>query len=131
MIIANQRISENLKYSEVRCRCGGRCDGGHLRWEIAMIFERIRRRCSEIAGKEIPIFINSGVRCELHNTMVGGSKNSFHMKGMALDLRTPQDFGLEMFAQVCNEENPSGGVITYSWGCHVDARGSRYRESKE
>lgn len=130
MIIANQYLSLHLKYSEVRCRCGGRCDGGHLRWEAVFLFERIRAACSKVSGRDCPIRINSGVRCELHNVMVGGAKGSQHLRGTALDLATPKGLDLEAFAAVCDQENPDGGVIIYAWGCHVDARGTRCREDR-
>lgn len=35
-----------------------------------------------------PIYINSGYRCEELNKEVGGSENSYHMKGLAADFRT-------------------------------------------
>ena len=35
-----------------------------------------------------PIHINSGYRCEELNKKVGGTENSYHMKGLAADFRT-------------------------------------------
>lgn len=35
---------------------------------------------------KMKIFINSGFRCKLLNKLVGGSKNSDHMKGNAADI---------------------------------------------
>lgn len=35
-----------------------------------------------------PIYINSGYRCEKLNKKVGGSKRSFHLQGLAVDLTT-------------------------------------------
>lgn len=34
-----------------------------------------------------PIYVNSGYRCPELNKAVGGSKNSYHMTGLAVDLR--------------------------------------------
>lgn len=34
-----------------------------------------------------PIYVNSGYRCKALNEAVGGSKNSYHMTGLAVDLR--------------------------------------------
>lgn len=34
-----------------------------------------------------PIYVNSGYRCKELNEAVGGSKNSYHMTGLAVDLR--------------------------------------------
>lgn len=38
-----------------------------------------------------PIFIVSGFRCELVNSLVGGSKDSQHRTGCAADIRTAED----------------------------------------
>lgn len=35
-----------------------------------------------------PIHINSGYRCKELNEAVGGTENSYHMKGLAVDFRT-------------------------------------------
>ena len=35
-----------------------------------------------------PIYVNSGYRNEKLNKMVGGSKRSFHLQGLAVDLTT-------------------------------------------
>lgn len=37
-----------------------------------------------------PILVNSGYRCEKLNEMVGGVKNSMHVKGLAADIRTKE-----------------------------------------
>lgn len=125
MIVANQWISEHLRHAEVRCRCrrtgAGSCDGGHLRVEAVLLFERIRRRCSEAFGRDCPIRIASGVRCRVHNLLVGGSDRSAHLSGMALDLKNPPDLDVETFRALCAEEVGEGGLGIYSWGVHVDA----------
>ena len=124
MIIANQRVSEHLFYSEVRCHCGQQgkrlCDGGHIRREVLDLFERIRARCSERMGRDCPIRVSSGVRCRLHNLQVGGRPRSQHLRGMALDLKTPNGLSLEEFQTICEEEVGLGGLGKYPWGAHVD-----------
>ena len=44
MIVANQKVSEHVYYSEVRCRCDRRgrrlCDGGHIRREVLDLLPR-------------------------------------------------------------------------------------------
>lgn len=49
---------------------------------IALILENVRA----VLGK--PIFINSCYRSPLVNAAVGGARNSFHLKGAAVDIRT-------------------------------------------
>jgi uncharacterized protein YcbK (DUF882 family) len=34
-----------------------------------------------------PITVTSGMRCKAHNKVIGGAKNSYHMKGLAVDLK--------------------------------------------
>ncbi|MCA9449675.1 MAG: peptidase M15 [Candidatus Omnitrophica bacterium] len=124
MIVANQKVSEHVYYSEVRCRCDRRgrrlCDGGHIRREVLDLFECIRARCSERLGRDCPIQILSGVRCRLHNILVGGASKSQHICGMALDLKTPEGIGVEEFYSICEEEVGDGGLGRYDWGAHID-----------
>lgn len=53
---------------------------------VANVLDPVR----EAYGK--PIVVNSGYRCQVHNTAVGGVKNSQHMKGEAADVR-PREVG--------------------------------------
>lgn len=78
---------ENFKTAEFRCKCNqciGMTEIHSLRWEskIKPILERIRHSL----GDE-PIYINSGVRCKVHNRRVGGARNSMHLDGLAVDIR--------------------------------------------
>ena len=128
MIIANQKVSAHLLYREVRCKGHECCDGGHIRWEVLELFERIRARCSYVMGRDVPIHINSGVRCQVHNIMVGGAKGSQHLKGLALDLAAPSIIGREEFDKICESVvGDRGGVGFYDWGNHIDARGELAR----
>ncbi len=121
----NHRLSEHLTWDEVRCKCGGSgtpssCDGGVLRSETVELFERIRRRCCDRLGRDCPLKINSAVRCMAHNQQVGGSKESQHLKGKAIDLRCPEGISLPEFWSICEEEAGLGGFGAYPWGAHVD-----------
>lgn len=71
------RTSRYTALTEVNCKCG--CG---LIPQKAMLekFDQLR----EAYGK--PIAITSGARCEKHNKKIGGSKNSNHVKGLAMDL---------------------------------------------
>jgi len=119
-------ISKHLKWSEVRCKGDGCCEGGRLTVNTVELFEVIRSQVGIALGEEVPIYVNSGFRCPKHNRKVGGSKNSLHMMGMAMDLRTPEGMSNEMFYIVCCLCNPNGGNGIYPWGCHVDT-GKRRR----
>jgi hypothetical protein len=53
------------------------------------MLERIRAFLSEKAGKEVPLIITSGYRCEQLNRMVGSQPTSDHPKAMAVDWIAP------------------------------------------
>lgn len=48
---------------------------------VVIICERLRREL------EVPIAVPSGYRTRTHNKKIGGSKDSYHMKGMAADIK--------------------------------------------
>ena len=121
----NHRLSEHLTWDEIRCKCGQggsaiSCDGGMLRCETVELFERIRRRCCDHMGHDCQLVVNSAVRCLEHNQRVGGSTDSQHLKGKAIDLRCPKEISLPVFWSICEEEVGLGGFGAYSWGAHVD-----------
>jgi len=45
------------------------------------IAEQLRR------GLECPLIVTSGYRTKAHNKKVGGAKDSYHMKGLAVDIK--------------------------------------------
>lgn len=51
---------------------------------LKTLIEEVLDQIREKFGK--PINVSSGYRCEKLNKLVGGSKNSFHLKGCAADL---------------------------------------------
>lgn len=54
----------------------------NLRRLVDMVLEKVRA----IWGA--PLYVNSGYRCESLNLLVGGAKNSQHLRGMAADITT-------------------------------------------
>lgn len=68
-------INRYFSYSEFACLCG-RCDyasGRDIDSRIPEIMLEIRLALMR------PVKISSGCRCDFHNTMVGGSRNSQHL----------------------------------------------------
>ncbi len=55
---------------------------------LAML-ERIRAHLSAKAGRDVPITILSGYRCERLNAAVNGADSSDHVKACAADIRAP------------------------------------------
>ena len=77
----------------------------------------------------LPIVINSGYRSPSWNAKVGGASNSFHIKGLACDIRPTNDDAdkLERLASICLSTNTIGGVGLYDTFVHIDARGTKAR----
>jgi uncharacterized protein YcbK (DUF882 family) len=40
---------------------------------------------------DLPMSVTSGYRCEDYNTIIGGSRNSWHKKGRAIDIKRKSD----------------------------------------
>ena len=70
-------LSEHFHRKEFECQCG--CGFDTVDHELIVVLEDIRKWFDK------PIIINSGARCEKHNKEVGGSDNSQHTKGRAVD----------------------------------------------
>ena len=74
-------INKYLKNREVACKCRHRnCVTTLLDHRVNGAFYKLRH----ILG--LPLHVTSGYRCELHNQDVGGSLNSYHTQGKALDI---------------------------------------------
>lgn len=73
---------KNFKFSEYKCKCGGKyCNGKphELAIHIVMANQYVRN----IYGKSVTI--TSGLRCIKWNKIQGGTDNSVHPKGQASD----------------------------------------------
>ena len=75
-----------------------------------------------------PIIITSGYRTPTRNKEVGGAKYSYHMRGMAADIRadgiTPKELANKLNKIVPDE----CGIIVYNSWVHFDVRTSKYRK---
>lgn len=78
-----------------------------------------------------PIYVNSGYRSLQHNVNVGGVKNSFHMKGLAVDFRTENYSPLQLkeilLKLIKDKKIKEGGIGTYPNFIHYDIRGTKAR----
>jgi len=70
--------SKYFKREEFACSCG--CGFSSVDVELLEVLEDVREHFDS------PVTINSACRCETHNKTVGGSNNSMHTKGMAVDI---------------------------------------------
>lgn len=75
-------IDSVLTLDEFKCRCKHPdCTRTLVLHSTIKSFERLRDRYSK------PIRITSGFRCQKHNLDVGGSFNSYHKIGAAIDIQ--------------------------------------------
>lgn len=83
-IVNDENINDfkNFKLSEIKCKCGGKYCNGYptgFSYELLRQLQDIRNHF----GKAV--IITSALRCQKHNSNVGGVKNSKHTQGKAVD----------------------------------------------
>ena len=117
---ANEKIGKHFSVREFACK-----DGSQVVFVdsyLVTILDILRNK----VGK--PVYINSGYRTPARNKAVGGAKYSYHMRGMAADIRVN---GMSA-KQVANELNAivpdECGIIVYKSWVHFDVRTSKYRK---
>jgi uncharacterized protein YcbK (DUF882 family) len=128
----SNRITEHFEYEEFECPC---CNRQWINLDLVHRLERLRLATGR------GIWVTSGCRCPDHNQVIGGSRNSYHLNGMAADIVFGGRGGL---TQKLDAKVPSGetvyefilqlfdGVIFYPERnfIHVDVRGYKYSESR-
>lgn len=63
---------------------------------LAWFLESLRMRLRMNLGKRLIVIVSSGFRCPELNLIIGGSKTSTHMKGLAADITCPGLTPLEL-----------------------------------
>ena len=74
------RLTENFNLKEFECPC---CHTVLLHPLLVWKLQKLRDEWG------LPLIINSGYRCEVHNREVGGVIRSLHKVGQAADVRVP------------------------------------------
>lgn len=117
-------VGETAEYSPVfyitqdlfKCKCGGKgCNGFPVEvdWQLLRYLDRIIVKCN---GADFRI--SSGLRCKTLNKAVGGSKNSCHMKGKAVDFAIIGKSGkatLAMVKEIVGDDLHSAYIIENNW----------------
>lgn len=117
---ANRKIGKHFKVKEFACK-----DGSQVVFidnTLVHILDVLR----EEVGK--PVIINSGYRTPEWNRKCEGAKYSYHMRGMAADIRVDGMSAKEV-ANKLNAIVPyAGGIIVYESFVHFDVRAQKYRK---
>lgn len=117
----NTKLGRHFKVREFACRDGS---------QVVFIDDYLYTILDILRQKlEKPVIINSGYRTPEWNAKCGGAKYSYHMRGMAADIRvdgmSPKELAKELDKIVEN----SCGIIVYNNWVHFDTRdGKKYRK---
>ncbi len=116
MEINNFKISNNFNLKEFECPC---CNRVKISNELVARLERLRI----IIGNK-PIVITSGYRCTNQNSIVGGTKKSYHKYGLACDIKIK---GMDPeFLKEYAIRSGFSGIGTYPNFTHLDLRKEIY-----
>lgn len=105
-----------FKREEFRCPCG-RCGGFPVEPDETLV--RLADRVREHFGA--PANVSSGVRCQAHNDELSGSaKNSYHLRGKAMDFAVRGVSGSKLLAYVKTQQVHYAYQISGSDYVHMD-----------
>lgn len=117
---ANMNVGKHFKVREFTCKDDSQVV--FIDTHLVAILDILRNKI----GK--PVIITSGYRTPEWNTKCGGAKYSYHMRGMAADIRvngmTPKQVASILNGIIPNE----CGIIVYSGWIHIDTRSNKYRK---
>lgn len=116
----NMNVGKHFKVREFACRDGSQVV--FIDTHLVAILDILRNKI----GK--PVIITSGYRTPEWNTKCGGAKYSYHMRGMAADIRV-NEMTPKQVASILNGIIPNEcGIIVYSGWIHIDTRSNKYRK---
>ena len=107
--------TKNFKVDEFACK---HCGENKIAQDVLDMAQVIRDEL------DVPVKVNSGYRCEVHNKNVGGVKASRHTKGHAADLSS--SVGAKAMFRAIQKLHKDGKLpmlgycICYPSFCHVD-----------
>lgn len=116
----NEKLGKHFKVKEFAC---------HDLSPVVFIDEYLWNVLNILRAKiEKPVIITSGYRTPGQNAKVGGAKYSYHMRGMAADIRV-NGMTPKQVANILNAIVPDEcGIIVYKSWVHFDVRKKKYRK---
>ncbi|GAB6181739.1 D-Ala-D-Ala carboxypeptidase family metallohydrolase [Desulfotomaculum defluvii] len=115
---AGVKLAPHFEEREFACRC---CGMVNVSMELVTKLEEMR----QAIGK--PIIVTSGYRCPLHNRAVGGAINSYHIRGLAADIKVAGCTAEQLAALAVRFGFDGIGIYRKGNFIHVDVRGYRAR----
>lgn len=116
----NEQLGKHFKVKEFACKDGSQVV--FIDEYLWAILDILRNKI----GK--PVIVTSGYRTPEWNKKAGGAKYSYHMRGMAADIKvygmTPKEVANELNNIVPDE----CGIIVYNSWVHFDVRHRKYRK---
>lgn len=118
---ANKKVGQHFKVREFACKDGSQAV--FIDDYLVTILDILRDKI----GK--PVIITSGYRTPWWNAKCDGAKYSYHIRGMAADIKV-NGMSAKELAKKLNEIIPNGcGIIVYQSWVHFDVRnGKKYRK---
>lgn len=117
----NVQLARHFKVKEFACK-----DGSQVVFiddYLYTILDILRQKL----GK--PVIITSGYRTPEWNAKCGGAKYSYHMRGMAADIRVNGMSAKELAKELDKIAENGCGIIVYNNWVHFDVRpGKKYRK---
>lgn len=116
----NMNVGKHFKVKEFACKDGSQVV--FIDTYLVFILDILRNKI----GK--PVIINSGYRTPERNAKVGGAKYSYHMRGMAADIRIEGMTAKEIAKKIDGIIPNECGIIVYENWVHLDTRSNKYRK---
>tara|TARA_R110000751_G_scaffold4346_3_gene21227 strand:+ start:24685 stop:25062 length:378 start_codon:yes stop_codon:yes gene_type:complete len=121
------QISNNFTLEEWKCH-----DGTHVPFNLVDSVKECAENLQHLRNKlGRAIIVVSGYRNPSYNEKIGGSKNSYHMRGMATDIKVsrmdPKDVHAAVEELIKDGIMRQGGLGLYKNFVHVDIRGTKAR----
>lgn len=120
--MSTYQVSKHFHRDEFRCK--DQCNSVIICRKLVDMLQAVRDHFG------VPVAIISGTRCTAHNKAVGGAPNSYHLKGMAADIRVANTKAQDVFRFL--DENYGDVIGLYqisATNVHVDCRGHSWRKS--
>lgn len=117
---ANEKVGEHFRVKEFASRDGAQAV--FIDEYLVFILDILRNKIKR------PIIINSGYRTETQNKKVGGARYSYHIRGMAADIRANGMTAKELAKELDRIIPKECGIIVYEDWVHFDVRYKKYRK---